>query len=353
MKLPIADFREVGGQIFQSCFHDGFPHFPQSEVIALEERGIVPSRRGNGFVDCLLECYNGHHDLIIRPDDVWTAIASQFSYFVNGTTTRQADNVVHLVANLNLGGKDVDYSQQIEQSEAQRKPSPEFQEWIKPKFEGSTTTNDEIVYSALMLATSSASVSEATPFRCGIPSVTLRGQLDHWQSIERRVLDMEQFSGSNQEALAWRQLLLPVVRGFVHSYTEPESPDTLYFWRTIVNDVENGSTGETIAGWLSAFCYFDRHGKSNVTGPSASDEPPVYLFDLPYPRIPLANISGAFVAHPATVDRNGHVCDAKILAGSVAKEIMQVNGRKTGYAPANAWWVYEVRERRTTPPRDI
>ncbi|KAI5303166.1 Nitrogen permease regulator 3 [Ascosphaera pollenicola] len=353
MKLPIADYREVGGQIFQSCFHEGFPHFPQNDVVVLEERGIIPSRRGNGFIDCLLECYNGHHDLVLRPDDVWTAIASQFSYFVNGTTTRKADSVVHLVANLKAGGIDVDFSKQIEESEAQRKPAPDFQQWIKPKFEGSTTTNDEVVYSILMLATSSASVSEASSFRCGIPSVTLKGELKHWRLIEQRVLEMEHFSGGNPEALAWRELLLPVVRGFVQSYMEPNSLDTLQFWRTIVNDVENGSTGETIAGWLSAFCYFDRHGQSNATGPQASDEPPVRLFGLPYPRIPLANISGAFVVHPATVDRNGQICEAKLLAGSVAKEVIRVNGRKTGYTPVNAWWIYEIRERRGTPPRDI
>ncbi|KAI5291731.1 Nitrogen permease regulator 3 [Ascosphaera aggregata] len=335
-KLPVAEFQEVGGQIFQSCFHEGFPHFPQRDVIVLEERDIVPSRRGNGFVDCLLDCYNGHHDLILRPDDVWTAIASQFSYFVNATSNIGSDNVVHLVSNLEMGEKMVDYSQQIENAEALTQSTPEFQEWIKPKFEGSTTTNDEIVYSVLMLATSSASMSEPTPFRCGLPSVTLQGKLEHWQLIEQKVDEIRLFCGKHKEAMAWRELLLPIARGFVQSYWEPESLATLHFWRTIVNDVENGSSADTIGGWLSAFCYFDRHGQPNISAAKASELPPVSLFGLSYPRIPLSNISGAFVSHPATLERNGQKYNAKLLAGSVAKEVIKINGKKTGYAPLNA-----------------
>ena len=38
----------------------------------------------NGFVDTVLQCYNCHHALIIRPDDVWLAILTQFNFFANG-----------------------------------------------------------------------------------------------------------------------------------------------------------------------------------------------------------------------------------------------------------------------------
>ncbi|KAI5292754.1 hypothetical protein KEM52_006087, partial [Ascosphaera acerosa] len=329
-KLPAPDYQTTGGQIFQSSFHEGFPHFPQKDVIVLDERDLVPSRRGNGFVDCVLDCYNGHHDLVLRPDDVWTAIASQFSFFVGAASTIGARDPVHLVSGTTMGGKLIDYSQQIENAEARRKPSAAFQEWIKPNFEGSTTTNDDIVYSVLMLATSSATVPKETSFRCGIPSVTLLGTLDHWRLIEQKVDDIQLYCGGQQPALAWRELLLPVARGFVQSFEDPSSPATLHFWRTVVNGVENGSTGTTIAGWLSAFCFFDCRGKANATAKSALGEPPVSLFGLLYPRIPLASISGAFVSHPATVERDEHVSQANIIAGSIAKEIIKVDGRKTG-----------------------
>ncbi|EGO21327.1 hypothetical protein SERLADRAFT_476365 [Serpula lacrymans var. lacrymans S7.9] len=43
---------------------------------------IIPQK--NGFVHTVMEAYNRHRALIIRPDDVWLAILIQFSLYVNG-----------------------------------------------------------------------------------------------------------------------------------------------------------------------------------------------------------------------------------------------------------------------------
>jgi hypothetical protein len=43
---------------------------------------ITPAK--NGFVEACITAYNQHHHLIIRPDDVWLAIITQFSFFANG-----------------------------------------------------------------------------------------------------------------------------------------------------------------------------------------------------------------------------------------------------------------------------
>ncbi|KAG6371849.1 hypothetical protein JVT61DRAFT_8846 [Boletus reticuloceps] len=45
-------------------------------------RDILPQR--NGFVHIVIEAYNRHRTLIIRPDDVWLAILTQFCFFING-----------------------------------------------------------------------------------------------------------------------------------------------------------------------------------------------------------------------------------------------------------------------------
>ena len=37
----------------------------------------------NGLVDTVLRAYNQHHNLVIRPDDVWIAIISQLSFHIN------------------------------------------------------------------------------------------------------------------------------------------------------------------------------------------------------------------------------------------------------------------------------
>lgn len=43
---------------------------------------IMPTK--NGFVDACIMAYNHHHNLQIRPDDIWMAIITQFSFYVNG-----------------------------------------------------------------------------------------------------------------------------------------------------------------------------------------------------------------------------------------------------------------------------
>lgn len=44
-------------------------------------RQVVP--RNNGLVHACLEAYNHHHHLTLRPDDIWIAIITQFSFYVN------------------------------------------------------------------------------------------------------------------------------------------------------------------------------------------------------------------------------------------------------------------------------
>ncbi|RLN76625.1 hypothetical protein DYB28_007655, partial [Aphanomyces astaci] len=48
----------------------------------------------NGFVLGAVRAYNQHHHLILRPDDVWLAIMTQFGLFVNGHAEAVRDKLV-------------------------------------------------------------------------------------------------------------------------------------------------------------------------------------------------------------------------------------------------------------------
>jgi len=47
---------------------------------------VQPSR--NGFVYCCIASYNTHHNLVLRPDDVWHTIISQFALYVNANSEK-------------------------------------------------------------------------------------------------------------------------------------------------------------------------------------------------------------------------------------------------------------------------
>jgi hypothetical protein len=49
---------------------------------------VVPQK--NGFVHTVMDAYNHHHALVIRPDDVWICILMQFNLFLNGPGRAEA-----------------------------------------------------------------------------------------------------------------------------------------------------------------------------------------------------------------------------------------------------------------------
>lgn len=48
----------------------------------------------NGLVSAIVEAYNTHHNLVLRPDDIWQAILTQFSFYVNANAEALRDKFV-------------------------------------------------------------------------------------------------------------------------------------------------------------------------------------------------------------------------------------------------------------------
>lgn len=135
------------GDILQSSF--GSSEMPPS---------ILGNR--NGFVHSITTAYNHHHHVVIRPDDIWLAITTQFSSYVNA----HAEELRHafvahegqkdLVVVYPLGTRHtVDYShfaQQIVGLIEQNILDPELRDWIVPAFT-TTTFHDRITAQIVMM----------------------------------------------------------------------------------------------------------------------------------------------------------------------------------------------------------
>ncbi|RHY17081.1 hypothetical protein DYB32_007955, partial [Aphanomyces invadans] len=57
----------------------------------------------NGFVHGVVRAYNNHHHLVLRPDDVWLAIMTQFGLFVN----KNAEDLRHALVKHQEGQKEL------------------------------------------------------------------------------------------------------------------------------------------------------------------------------------------------------------------------------------------------------
>src|SRR5436190_1799082 len=90
-----SDIRPRCGEVFQSSFSTNASSLSPNDRFAstdLSTSDIIIPSFNNGFVGTALRAYNGHHRLILRPDDIWIAILTQFNLFVNA----RAENLRHL-----------------------------------------------------------------------------------------------------------------------------------------------------------------------------------------------------------------------------------------------------------------
>ncbi|KAF8188495.1 hypothetical protein K438DRAFT_1722527 [Mycena galopus ATCC 62051] len=236
---------------------------------------IFPDSQGNGFVNTVLDAYNHHRALVIRPDDVWLTILSQFNLYVNANTELlRANFVAHqgkkeLVIYAEGTRYDMDFgamSRQMVTLIEKNIVDPTLREslrsdpaeWAMPNFT-TTTVNDTTVAAVLMMATLKEyfayGICCAT---CGIPRVTLEGDRSDWVNILERLGKLKEYG---IETIAWYHLLHPVISGFINLFDAPKSKSNVDFWRSVARYPYPNMCGPALyTGWINAFTVFSKKG---------------------------------------------------------------------------------------------
>ncbi|KAH9483648.1 hypothetical protein JR316_0003118 [Psilocybe cubensis] len=223
---------------------------------------IIP--QSNGFVNTVTEAYNNHRALVIRPDDVWLAILTQFSSFLNANAENIRSQFVRHKGQKELtitaDRRKVDYghvANQMTKEIEKNVVDPHLRAWILPDF-STTTANDTTVCSIVMMAAMKEYFSYKIHLLCGIPRVTLDGEKDDWEKIFARLEKLKEYG---LPTIAWYHLLFPIIDRFVRSFDEPENEQNLDFWQKVAHYEGGGSGPSYLGGWITAFCVFDDKGK--------------------------------------------------------------------------------------------
>src|SRR3989338_1310009 len=104
--------------------------------------------KGNSFVHAAFSAYNRHHNLVISPDDVWLAIMTQFSFYLNKNAEELRSKFVYFEGKkeLTVYGRGTLFTAGYEElcmemttQIAKSIKDPTVREWVIPEF--STTTN--------------------------------------------------------------------------------------------------------------------------------------------------------------------------------------------------------------------
>ncbi|KAJ7125545.1 hypothetical protein C8R43DRAFT_1075785 [Mycena crocata] len=261
------DQHAKAGEILQfSCLHSEVTRGEEGRNMEERIPNIIPNQ--NGFVATLLEAYTKDRALIVRPDDVWIAILSQFNFFICARAELlRANFVAHegtRELTIDTGGNryNVDFGHLARQMAGlveKNVVDPTLRAWALPSF-STTTDNDTTVSSVLLMAT----LKKYFTYRfkmtgCGIPRVTLGGEKSDWEGILGRLEKLKEYG---LETTAWYHLLYPVVARFVAAFDAPASAANIDFWQRVANYQPGGSgRGEEYTGWITAFTVFSKEGR--------------------------------------------------------------------------------------------
>ncbi|KAI0603500.1 hypothetical protein F4775DRAFT_533960 [Biscogniauxia sp. FL1348] len=322
----------------------------QSSFVGLQRKDNLFATK-NGFVHACMEAYNEHHCLIIRPDDVWFAILTQLSAYINAHAEEVRKQFVghehrrelHIDIDLSLDGLDhgkMAYSMTKVMQEHIK--DDELRQWVQPTFT-TTTKVDQAIASVIFMGTMQKYFTYSWGTRCGIPSVTLLGEQSDWLKIRQRA---EQLATYGAEPSRWLQVLRPVLDGFVTSFREPDGEAARRFWQGICDEhVPNGSGSTTYSGWITSFCFWDERGMC-LHGPKAGAEV----------RLTRGQLPSGFVRVPVTLLNDGIAVHTEMVAGSVAiktlrpKDAIYSNGSKQTQRSAGndtvqpevGWFMYKT-----------
>ncbi|EPS38131.1 hypothetical protein H072_8118 [Dactylellina haptotyla CBS 200.50] len=303
-------------EIFQSSFSQDM----------LDSRAVHPSK--SSFVYAAMNAYNNHHHLVIRPDDIWITILTQFSIYVNRHAEELRSmfvshegqkqltiNSVGTRYSVDFGSFAVQFSDLLDQNVI----DPELRNWIMPNFT-TTEDNDKIVSSVIMMATLQKYFAYGIHLMCGLPAVTLLGEKSDWEMLLQKLEKLQTFG---PETAQFAGLLRPILTRFVACFDNPESEDIKNFWQTVVNRQGGGSGPRYLGGWITAFCFWSGKGDVqyrtdvSIWGNKART---LTLDGQLYGLVDTNDVVGGYASVPVELNDNGVKFNTTMIAGMVAIE---------------------------------
>ncbi|EIW74183.1 hypothetical protein CONPUDRAFT_170209 [Coniophora puteana RWD-64-598 SS2] len=340
---------------------------------------IIPQK--NGFVHAAIEAYSHHRALVVRPDDVWLSILTQFSVYVNAHAEELRSSFVahqgkkELVVSAGGDRYSVDFGDMARQMTGllhKNLVDPELRDWILPIF-STTTITDSTVASIVMMATMKKYFSFKFSLICGIPQVIIDGTKDDWEAILARAEKLKEYG---LETAAWYHLLRPVLMRFVQAFEEPSTTGLRGFWGKVAHYHSGGSGPTYLMGWITAFCVFNEDGdwqgprlqNTEITTDFASlstqefasryftphPEGDPFVGDLYlsldgtfYPHVDSDKVPPGYAEVDVKLDDNGEILDTLLVAGSVGSLIsdsgdqsLSKTGERDTVKTLPGWWMF-------------
>ncbi|KAJ5833513.1 hypothetical protein N7474_001824 [Penicillium riverlandense] len=317
----------------------------------------------HGFVWAVIHAYSYHHNLTIRPEDVWFSILTQLSFFVNAhAEALRSFFVAHKgqkelevtgagnIKSADFGALAVEMTRLIEKNVV----DPELRNWIMPEF-STTTEVDSVVAAVLMMGAMQKYFSFTMSLMCGIPSVTLLGEREDWAYMVKKLDKLHQLG---DQPARFSQLLRPILNHFVLSFDRPESPQVKDFWSKCAHKLRGSGTC-TISGWITTFCFWDVEGQllswahpvHHVSSPEFEAQNTDFGLDDVLSRgVDTDVIPSGYASVPITVNDNGVTHKTTMLAGLVGIQATSSGAMLDGTPHYGGFQMYQWTSNVTVEP---
>ncbi|KAK4124848.1 hypothetical protein N657DRAFT_643604 [Parathielavia appendiculata] len=331
--------------------------FPNNEI-----GSVVPNK--NGFTHTVIQAWQQDLHLKLRPDDVWLAILTQFSFFVNGNADAlrpifvahegRVEVVVDArpdtIETVDVGS----VAQELASMVKQRLKDPNIATALLPKFT-TTTPLDQTTAAIVFLGAVKEYFGYGARLGCSFPSVTLLGERSDWADMLQRVAWFSTIE--HEEIVAWALRLTKVLEYMVASFDRPDDPDVKQFWMRAIHQAGSAGSGgavTTLSGWLAAFCWwnsdgkrvkhysdqdFDRLCRLGIFSGGGKGYQRLTLDGLEFPVIERSEIPAGVVSVPITCYQAGlDPVKSTLLAGLMGMQVVVEDDDETAVQPASGWW---------------
>lgn len=231
---------------------------------------LISSPREHALIRAVGMAFDAHYPLALSPDMLWLAVLQGIAAHINANPESLRDRLVSHQGKLKLQVRRDDFMKGSKSN-----PWPEVFEGFSTQIQGhagelatllrqrfsTTGANESAAFQIGLMDAVKSYFSYELITLCGIPSVTLLGTEEDWQSLRQNVAHPLLATLGLDE---WSRALAAVLDQFVLAV---QGRADVEFWQSIYN-YRNMSGGPRVTGWISVFCPYLADGRPNSAIPA-------------------------------------------------------------------------------------
>ena len=231
------------------------------EAFPTHQKTLVPIyiKEFNGFVATLWFAFKDHRPVIITPDIIWLLICQGFANHVslyhdklrNVFINHEGKQKIKIREDSFIKGKNNNWETVFCKfsEEINRIVNGNILSLLVPEF-STTGSKEKATFELTLMDAMSNYFEYETVTICGIPEITLIGEVEDWEKIMSNFIKFRKYGLD-----WWVDSLLPVLEKLLDTSKGNIDKE---FWQSIYN-YHGGSGGPTISGWVLNFFPYTKH----------------------------------------------------------------------------------------------